>query len=109
MAVQELQAVEAHQWCPSGSVLDGIPGEICAFLAEDDGRSWGYAGGPGATMGFGSASGDIFLLPGQWIVRLSDGSVVVEDEKPRSAARFDLKAKRAKLRRLHAELAKARS
>lgn len=74
-------AVRALQWAPSGNMLDGIPSEVLRLLAVD-GKAFGYGGGPGATMSFGTAHGDIDVAPGQWIVVREDGTVTVEDDEP---------------------------
>lgn len=60
-----------------------------AFLATDEGRTHGYGYGPGWAMDFGSQQGQIRVLPTQWIVRLSNDFLVVEDELPEGAHVFD--------------------
>jgi len=89
MAIEDLKPLEAIQWAPSGNGLDGRPGEVMAFLATDEGRTHGYGYGPGWAMDFGSQQGQIRVLPTQWIVRLSNGVLVVEDERPEDAHVFD--------------------
>lgn len=68
----------AVQWARDGNPLAGSPGEISRFLADADGKSYGYGYGPGWSMVFGSSQGDISLEPGDWLVRYSDGSYSVE-------------------------------
>ena len=91
MAVRTLRAVETLQWGASGNPLEVIPGEVCLFLADEDGLTRGYGYGAGWSMIFGSPQGDIVLEVGQWLTRLSDGSVIVEDERPFGAKLFDAK------------------
>lgn len=91
MAVRTLRAVETLQWGASGNPLEVIPGEVCLFLADGDGLTRGYGYGAGWSMIFGSPQGDIVLEVGQWLTRLSDGSVIVEDERPFGAKLFDAK------------------
>ena len=75
-------AVRAVQWAPSGNMLDGIPSEVLRLLATADGKTFGYGGGPGTTMSFGTAHGDINVAPGQWVVVREDGTITIEDEEP---------------------------
>lgn len=89
MAVRTLTAVETLQWGADGNPLNVIPGEVCLFLADEDGLTRGYGYGPGWSMIFGSPQGEIILEVGQWITRLSDGSIIVEDERPFGAKPFD--------------------
>ncbi len=85
MAVEELEAVEAYEWCPSGNPLDVQPGTAVAFIAGESGRSQGYGYGDGWSILFGSSQGDISLSPGDWLVRLSNGVIAVEQERPEGA------------------------
>lgn len=103
MAIEDLRPLEALQWAPSGNGLDGVPGEAMAFLATAEGKTHGYGYGPGWAMDFGSQQGQIRVLPTQWLVRLSDGTVVVEDERPEGATLFDLEGRLEKIR-LYREL-----
>lgn len=90
MALLELEPIEALQWgTVGGFFMDVIPQEVCLFLSTAEGKTFGYGYGPGASMIFGSEQGDVKLEIGQWLVRLSDGSVVVEDERPEGAELFD--------------------
>lgn len=72
--------MRALQWCPSGHPLAGRPGEVLRFLSEG-GKHFGYGYGPGWSMIFGSAQGDIKVEPGQWIVK-HRGRIEVVDHKP---------------------------
>lgn len=76
-------AVEAIQWAPSGFLLDGVPGPILRLLASPEGKTFGYAGGPGWSMGFGTEHGTIYVLPSQWVVKHADGRYSVSDTEPR--------------------------
>lgn len=91
MAVETLRAVETLQWGATGNPLEVIPGEVCLFLADEDGLTHGYGYGDGWSMIFGSAQGEIVLEVGQWITKLSDGSIIVENERPFGAKLFDAK------------------
>jgi len=95
MAVENLTAVEALQWAPSGRGLDGIVSEPVLFLAGLDGKTRGYGYGPGWNIVFYSEQGDISLEPRDWLVRLSNGLVVVEKERPEGAKLFDFERKKA--------------
>lgn len=94
MAIQDLTAVEALQWAPSGRGFDGIVSEPSYFLAGVDGKTRGYGYGPGWSIIFSSEQGDISLEPRDWLVRLSDGSVVVEKERPQGAKLFSVEEKK---------------
>lgn len=68
------------QWASNGNLLDGKPGDVLRLLASADGVTFGYGGGPGASMVFGTESGsDITVYPGQWVTRHPDGSITVTD------------------------------
>jgi hypothetical protein len=73
-------AERALQWAPSGNPFEAVPSEVTRFIAGDDGKTCGYGYGPGWSMVFGSACGDLQVEPGQWIVRHEDGSLTVEDD-----------------------------
>lgn len=89
MVVEQLTAVETLQWGATGNPLEVIPGEVCLFLADEDGLTYGYGYGDGWSMIFGSAQGEIVLEVGQWVTKLSNGSVIVEDEQPQGVPLFD--------------------
>lgn len=74
------------QWCPSGNPLDGMPENMARFLASADGKTRGYGHGPGWSMGFGTEHGHIYVRPGEWVVRHSDGRITVEDHDPATPA-----------------------
>jgi len=95
MAVEDLTAVEALQWAPSGNGLEGVIAEPIYFLAGLDGKTKGYGWGPGWSIDFYSDHGDISVRPRDWLVRLSNGSVVVEKERPEGAKLFDFAEKKA--------------
>jgi len=76
----ESQEYEQIQWAPSGNALDGQPDVVTQFLApKAGGFSWGYGYGPGQSMIFGSAEGEVEVLPKQWIRRYKSGRVEVLD------------------------------
>jgi len=95
MAVEELKAVEALQWAPSGNGLEGVIAEPIYFLAGLDGKTKGYGWGPGWSVIFYQDQGDISVEPRDWLVRLSNGLVVVEKEYPAGAKLFDFDKKKA--------------
>ena len=72
---------EAIQWASADDPMSGVPSEIVRLLS-DNGRSYGYGYGPGISMMFGSAQGDITVHPGQWVVKHEDGRITVEDRAP---------------------------
>lgn len=75
--------MEALQWAPSGNPFDGVPNEMCRFLAGPDGKTFGYGYGPGWSMMFGTSTGeDVTLLPGQWVIRHDDGRITVQTGTP---------------------------
>lgn len=88
--VSELSAIRALQWCPDGDPWSGIPGEVQLFLADGADLIEGYAPGDGWAMDFYSRQGTISLTPGKWLVQLSNGVFVVEDERPEGAELFDV-------------------
>lgn len=85
MALEELRAVEAYQWCPSGNPLEVRPGVASVFIAGAEGPPQGYGYGDGWSILFGSSQGEIPLEPESWIVRLSNGVISVEQEAPGGA------------------------
>lgn len=76
--------LRAIQWAPSGNPLEGVPSEICRFLATADGRTFGYGYGDGWSMIFGSQRGDISLNAGEWLIANDDGSYEVANAKPQA-------------------------
>lgn len=76
------RAVKSVQWAPSGSTMSGRPGPVVYFLASDDGKTYGYGWGPGASVMFGHEHGDVTVLAGQWVNKHEDGTFSVTDEKP---------------------------
>lgn len=97
MAVEELKAVEALQWAPSGRGLEGVLAEPLYFLTEIGGRPSGYGWGPGWSITFYTVHGDITLQPRDWLVRLSNGAVALEKERPLGAKPFDLAERKARI------------
>jgi len=69
------------QWAPSGNLLDGIPGQISRFLADENGKTPGYAPDEGWAFTWHHGAG-IALLPAQFLVKYSDGSFEVVDTDP---------------------------
>lgn len=100
MTVEDLVPVETLQWAPSGNGLEGKPGEVMYFLASEDGTTRGYGYGPRWSIVFYSEQGEIKLEAGQWLIRLSSGLVVVEDERPADVALFDVDRRREEIRAL---------
>lgn len=74
-------SVQAVQWCPDGQPLNGRPGQVMRLLAEG-GKTFGYGYGPGWSMMFGTAHGDITVQPGQWVIRHHDGTITVQNDPP---------------------------
>lgn len=73
------------QWAPTGNLIDGVPSTILRLLATGA-TTYGYGGGPGSTMMFGTSSGaDITVEPTQWVTRYPDGTVSVTDTQPLDA------------------------
>jgi len=60
-------------------------GPVVALLAEIDGRTYGFGWGPGSSVMFGSARGDVTVNSGQWVTRYPDGTITVTDERPEDA------------------------
>lgn len=78
---EDVKPISAIQWAPSGNFLEGNPVEVLRFVSTG-GVHRGFGGGPGFSMIFGTADGDISVNPKQWIVKYNDGSIKVEDSNP---------------------------
>ncbi|MFS0885238.1 hypothetical protein [Aeromicrobium sp. 179-A 4D2 NHS] len=67
--------VDAVQWV-------GVPGPVVHLLADEDGKTYGYGYGDGASMVFSYAHGQVIVNYDQWVALWSDGTVTVHDTEP---------------------------
>lgn len=79
-----LKATAALHWCAAGP-FEGDPRDVLGFLAgdepvEDFEFSLGESGGWEASFRY--LGQEISLKPGQWLLRLADSSLLVDDEAP---------------------------
>lgn len=64
------------QFAPDG-LLNWVPAPTLRFLADAEGNTRGWGWGPGVSVGFGTEHGDLYVLPGQWLVKHDDGTFSV--------------------------------